>query len=171
MMSNSKKINEIIPAASDLFLSYNHVDREAVLAVKQRLEERGVSTFLGSDNLPLGFPWVIALYNAIQEVRAVAVFIGKAGLGNWQMREMSLSFDRQVREEKSSCRFPVIPVLLPGANLKEKSGFLLLNTWVDLRNGLDAEAALDALARAVTVSRGGRALNAEGESLINVSST
>jgi hypothetical protein len=148
-MNNSNKRNGIYLTAPDLFLSYNHIDRDAVLAVKRQLRKRGVSTFLDSENLPLGLPWLTALYNAIQEVRAVAVFIGKAGIGNWQMREMSLSLDRQVREEKTSCQFPVIPVLLPEAALPGAFGFLLLNTWVDLRNSLYTEQAIDSLARTV----------------------
>lgn len=151
-MSSSKKIMRVDLDAPDLFLSYNHVDREAVLAVQCYLQRRGVSTFLDSDNLPLGLPWLVALYNAIQHVRAVAVFIGKAGLGNWQMREISLSLDRQVREEKSSCQFPVIPVLLPEAYLEGAFGFLLLNTWVDLRGGLDGAGPLDAMAHAINQS-------------------
>lgn len=154
-MSTSKK-RRVDPSAPDLFLSYNHTDREAVLVVRRRLAERGISSYLDSDNLPVGLPWPIALYNAIQEVRAVAVFIGKAGVGSWQMREVSLSLDRQVREEKSSCRFPVIPVLLPGADLEGAFGFLLLNTWVDLRGGLDAEETLDELARAIKLTPGRR---------------
>jgi hypothetical protein len=125
------------------------MDREAVLAVRWQLQERGVSAFLDSENLPLGLPWLTALYNAIQEVRAVAVFIGKAGLGNWQMREMLISLDRQVREEQSSCKFPVIPILLPEANINGASSFLLLNTWVDLRSEYNTVVALDALVRAV----------------------
>jgi tetratricopeptide (TPR) repeat protein/energy-coupling factor transporter ATP-binding protein EcfA2 len=137
------------PAANDLFLSYNRADREAVLIVRRQLQARGVSVYFDSENLLPGLPWVPALDRALQEVRAVAVFIGKGGLGNWQMREISLSLDRQVREEKSARQFPVIPVLLPQANTKDALGFLLLNTWIDLRDGLDDMAALDALVRAV----------------------
>jgi hypothetical protein len=152
-MSTSKK-RRVDPSAPDLFLSYNHTDREAVLVVRRRLAERGISTYIDSDDLPIGIPWPIALYNALQEVRAVAVFIGKAGLGSWQMREVSLSLDRQVREEECSYRFPVIPVLLPGADLEGVLGFLLLNTWIDLRNGLNAAETLDELARAIKPASG-----------------
>ena len=149
MITNSKRIARLDSAAPDLFLSYNRVDREAVMTVRKRLANRGVSTFLDSENLPLGFPWLVALDNAIQEVRGVAVFIGKAGIGEWQMREILLSLDRQIREERHANQFPVIPVLLPEADLEGCSGFLLLNSWVDLRGGADVTAPLDALARAV----------------------
>jgi hypothetical protein len=136
-------------AAPDFFLSYNHVDRDAVLVVQQELEKRGVSTCLDSENFRLGLPWLVTLSNTIQEVRAVIIFIGKAGLGSWQIRELSLSLNRQVQEEKLFKQFPVIPVLLPGADVKEASSFLLLNSWIDLRGGLKTAAALNALARAV----------------------
>ena len=170
-MSTSKK-RKVDPSAPDLFLSYNHTDREAVLVVRRRLAERGILTYIDSDDLPIGFPWPIALYNAMQKVRAVVVFIGKAGLGNWQMREVALSLDRQVREEKCSYLFPVIPVLLPGADLEGVLGFLLLNTWVDLRDGIDAAETLDKLVLAIkpTSGRGGqrpsrsRATRQRGES-------
>jgi hypothetical protein len=43
----------------------------------------------------------------------------------------------------------VIPVVLPNAEIDKVTGFLSLNTWIDLRNRLDDPAELDALARAV----------------------
>jgi hypothetical protein len=55
-------------------------------------------------------------------VRAVAVFIGKE-LGGWQKREMYFALDRQVREEKQRRPFPVIPVLLAGADLIPRFSF------------------------------------------------
>lgn len=156
-MSTSKKrrVNTSVP---DVFLSYKHSDRETVLLVRRWLAERGISSYIDIENLPIGLPWPVALYNAIQEVRAVAVFLGKAGLGSWQMREVSLSLDRQVREETCSYRFPVIPVLLPGADPEGVFGSLLLNTWVDLRDGIDAAETLDELAHAIksTPGRGDR---------------
>jgi hypothetical protein len=74
-------------------------------------------------------------------------------LGGWQRREMWFALDRQVREEKQGHAFPVIPVLLPGADLTP--AFLFLNTWIDLRGGLEAVVtaeALDAFERAFPVS-------------------
>jgi tetratricopeptide (TPR) repeat protein len=147
--------------SNDLFLSYNHADRESVITVRRELQVRGVSVFFDSEHLLAGLPWIPALDRAIQQVRAVAVFIGKGGLGNWQMREVSLSLDRQVRQDTSACEFPVIPVLLPGANIKDAFGFLLLNSWIDLRQGLNDTVALDALARAVSGTLGDRHLPAK----------
>src|SRR5271165_5169935 len=80
----------------------------------------------------------------------VAVFIGRE-LGGWQKREMWFALDRQVREEKQGRHFPVIPVLLAGADLTPS--FLFQDSWIDLRSGLDSGSmaeALDTFERATT---------------------
>ncbi len=132
-----------------LFLSYNSRDRKAVQEVQQRLRSRDVATFLDRDQLQPGQPWFDALQEAIGKARAVAVFIGRDGLGSWQKREMELALDRQAREEREGGSFPVIPVVLPEADLEKAPGFLLLNTWIDLRSRIDDAGALDALAGAL----------------------
>ncbi|MBW8876590.1 MAG: TIR domain-containing protein [Acidobacteria bacterium] len=111
------------------------------------LEGRGISTFLDEKDLVPGQPWPDALEQALAETGAVAVFLGRDGLGAWQKREMWFALDRQAQAEKAGAKFPVIPILLPGAN--PSAGFLFLNTWVDLRRGPDDLEALDRLARAL----------------------
>ncbi len=134
---------------SELFISYNLSDRTLVQDVERLLRERKIETFLDRYKLDRGMPWVSALQSAIGRARAVAVFLGRDGLGTWQKREMEAALDRQTKEEKSGARFPVIPVLLPGAEIETAPAFLLLNTWVDLRARLDDHAELDAIARTV----------------------
>src|SRR6516225_6881292 len=132
-----------------LFLSYNSADRTSVIAIQKLLQARGITTFLDHDNLVSGLAWPQALEQALRAVAGVAVFIGRE-LGGWQKREMWFALDRQVREEKEGRPFPVIPVLLQGADLTP--GFLFLNTWIDLRRGLDgvfAAEALNAFERAI----------------------
>jgi tetratricopeptide (TPR) repeat protein len=133
----------------DLFLSYNSLDREFVTTVQQLLEQRNIVVFLDRTSLLPGAPWFDALSEALARVRAFAVFIGPSGLGAWQKREMSLALDRQAREERHGRAFPVIPVLLPGTDLEKAPGFLLLNTWVDLRNASADPRSVDPLVRAV----------------------
>jgi len=128
---------------SPLFLSYNSVDRASVVAVQKLLEARGITTFLDRDRLSPGLPWPVALEEGLRGVRAVAVFIGRE-LGGWQKREMWFALDHQVREEKRNRPFPVIPVLLAGADLTPS--FLFLNTWIDLRDGVGSVAATEPLA-------------------------
>ncbi|HUD67210.1 MAG TPA: TIR domain-containing protein [Candidatus Sulfotelmatobacter sp.] len=135
-----------------LFLSYNSVDRQSVVAVQKLLAARGITTFLDRDQLVPGLPWPTALEEGLRSVRAVAVFIGRE-LGGWQKREMWFALDRQVREEKQGHPFPVIPVLLAGADLTPS--FLFTNTWIDLRGGVDTVAVaepLDAFEHAINAS-------------------
>jgi hypothetical protein len=125
-----------------LFLSYSSADRIPVIAVQKLLQARGINTFLDRDNLVSGLPWPQALEQALRAVNGGAVFIG-CELGGWQKREMWFALDRQVREENEGRPFPVIPVLLQGADLTP--GFLFLNTWIDLRRGLDDVFTAEAL--------------------------
>ena len=127
---------------STIFLSYNSTDRPSVLAVQRLLQARGITTFLDRDQLSPGLPWPLALEEGLRGVLAVAVFIGRE-LGGWQKREMWFALDRQVSEEKQNRRFPVIPVLLAGAD--PTPSFLFLNTWIDLRSGLDSGALAEPL--------------------------
>ena len=136
-----------------LFLSYSSADRTSVMAVQKLLQARGITTFLDRDNLVSGLAWPQALEQALRAVDGVAVFIGRE-LGGWQKREMWFALDRQVREEKEGRAFPVIPVLLQGADLTP--GFLFLNTWIDLRRGLDdvfTTEALNAFEQAIKATK------------------
>jgi tetratricopeptide (TPR) repeat protein/energy-coupling factor transporter ATP-binding protein EcfA2 len=135
-------------AETDLFLSYNRQDQEAVLAIRQRLELRGIRTFLDRDQLVAGLPWPQALEKGLKSARAVAVFLGPHDFGLWQKREMFFALDLQVQAERERRRrFPVIPVLLKDA--QPKPGFLFLNTWADFRNTADEAEALETLIRAI----------------------
>ena len=139
-----------------LYLSYNSKDRTSVVAVQKVLEARGIANFFDRDNFPAGLPWPEALDEGLRSVSGVAVFIGRQ-LGEWQKREMAFALDRQVREEKQGRSFPVIPVLLPGADLTP--GFLFNNTWVDLRGeagGPTTAKTLDGLERALNSGRPGQ---------------
>jgi hypothetical protein len=129
-------------SAPDIFLSYNRADGQAVVDVRKLLAARSITTFLDHDNLVAGLPWPQALEQGLRQVRGVAIFIGRE-LSGWQKREMWFSLDRQVREEKAGRAFPVIPVLLPDADVTPS--FLFANTWIDLRVGLDSVVAAEAL--------------------------
>ncbi|HMM88021.1 toll/interleukin-1 receptor domain-containing protein [Bradyrhizobium sp.] len=118
----------------DLFMSYHWLDRVAVEEVARSLRERGVKPFLDRWYLVPGRSWVGTLEKELANCRAVAIFIGPQGMGRWQQREREYALDRQTRDEN----FPVIPVLLPGAD--PALGFLSLNTWIDLQKGTTREA-------------------------------
>ena len=133
------------PTAVDLFLSYNSRDRVAVQQVRTLLGARGVSVFYDRESLGLGLNWFEPLERALRQVHGVVVFLGPNGLGRWQRREMALALDRQTTE----ATFPVIPVLLSESQVEDYSGFLLQNTYADLRGKLDDPETLNAIERAV----------------------
>ncbi len=126
--------------AYDAFISYNRRDRDAVHRIALALEARRLSVFLDAWRLEPGARWPELLEEALGRCASVVVVIGPQGLSGWQRREAFLALERQNAEPG----FPVIPTLLPGAD-DPALGFLGLNTWVDLRSGLDDGAAFDAL--------------------------
>ncbi len=127
----------------DIFFSYHSRDQAAVQAVAEKLRERELRIFLDRWYLLPGRPWPQVLEEILGSCRAVAVFLGPNGMGRWQQSEAYLSLERQSR----SPDFPVVPVLLPGAD--PALGFLSLNTWVDLRSSLDDPLAITALGDAI----------------------
>jgi len=129
--------------ASHLFLSYNSRDFDKVRRVQRFLAQRGVETFFDQQNLRAGQNWPRALEHALRGASGVAVFVS-AQVGNWQWPEIGFALDRQAIDHE----FPVIPVLLDGAD--SSRSFLFLNTWVDLRGErLDDPEALNRLCDAV----------------------
>lgn len=126
----------------DVFLSYNFHDRARVEDIARNLQSRGLRVFLDRWYLVPGQPWPQVLERTLACCRAVAIVLGPSGMGRWQQRERDLALDRQAHDPA----FPVIPVLLPGAD--PALGLLSLNTWVDLRTGgLDVLAVLAAAVR------------------------
>ena len=144
------KAGKTVPNAAngyDLFLSYTRADSAAAEKLRARLAEAGLHAFLDRYALPAGQPWQPQLEAAIAGCRTLLVLLGSSGLGTWQHREIQLGLDRQAAMEKTPTPFAVIPVLLPGlqdGNLPLGT-FLALNTWIDLRPGLDEPEALQRL--------------------------
>jgi hypothetical protein len=83
-----------------------------------------------------GEPWEEALGEALDQSKTCAVFLGPNKLGPWENEEMRVALDERVRNKS----FRVIPVLLPGAEPKDRKTlprFLSRLTWIDFRGGLD----------------------------------
>ena len=132
-----------MPARYDVFLSYHWHDQASVLALAERLKAQNLKVFLDRWYLTPGQPWPQLLEQALASCGAVAVCVGPGEMGPWQQREMFSALDRQAKETG----FPVIPVLLPGA--EPPLGFLKQNTWVDFRSSLSDELSLQLLAAAI----------------------
>ena len=132
-----------MPTHYDVFLSYHWHDQVSVLALAEKLRAQQLNVFLDRLYLTPGQPWLQLLEQALASCGAVAVCVGQGEMGSWQQREKNLALDRQTQEKG----FPVIPVLLPGA--EPPLGFLNQNTWVDFRAGLSDELSLQLLAAAI----------------------
>lgn len=138
-----------MPDKFDVFLSHNSRDKPVVEEIATQLRERGLRVWLDKDELRPGFPWQEGLEEAIRLSRAVAVFVGKDGLGAWETPEMRAFLARSKREE-----IPVIPVLLPNCPSSPKLGlFLEALTWVDLREGLSNDG-ISSLVWGITGTKG-----------------
>lgn len=129
-----------------VFLSHNSADKPAVETLARRLlavAEKDIEPWLDKWNLIPGQPWQEGIEDAMNECHACVIFIGRHDTGNgvlgpWQNAEMRALINRQVTEHGK--HFPVIPVLLPGAERGQRSAlptFLVANTWVEFRNTLD----------------------------------
>jgi TIR domain len=76
------------------------------------LRAQGLRTFFDRSELRPGLPWVLALEEAINRSRAVAILFGKHSIGNTQQYERQFALVRQTHEAV----FQVIPVLMPGCD-------------------------------------------------------
>jgi hypothetical protein len=113
----------------DVFLSYNRSDQAAVENVARQLLKHGIKPWFDKWQLRPGLPWQDELERQIANIKSVAVFLGKAGIGPWQDLEQD-AFLREFRER----RCPVIPVILPeGGGEPKLPIFLRGMTWVDFR--------------------------------------
>jgi hypothetical protein len=111
----------------DVFLSYARSDGAAAKELNSWLCAHGLRTFFDRSELRSGLRWIPALEDAIGRSDAVAILVGRHGLGNTQQYERELALVQQTRDKS----FPVIPVLMPGCE-NPPTGFLQLLTWIDL---------------------------------------
>lgn len=140
-----------------VFLSHNSADKVQVEWLAVKLEEQaGLPPFLDKWHLTLGDAWQEGLEEALDNSATCAVFLGPNGVGSWQNEEMRAALVKRVNERS----FRVIPVLLPGADPKDKSsipGALKALNWADFRNGLDNEAEFHRLVAGIRGEQPGRA--------------
>ncbi len=127
----------------DVFLSHNSADKPLVELIAKRLKaEFGLNPFLDKWNLIPGKTWPKELERALDQSATTAVFLGAGGNGPWHDQEMQRALVKAVKTHEE---YRIIPVLLPGADDSQVSGFLGLRTWVDFRDGVDDELAFKRL--------------------------
>ena len=114
----------------DVFLCYNSKDKSQVQGVGELLKERGILPWLDIWEARPGTPWQQLLEQQIGKIKAVAVFVGKEGIGPWQQQELYTFLNEFTRR---GC--PVIPVLLENASGEPSLPIFLRGmTWVDFDN-------------------------------------
>jgi len=132
----------------DVFFSYNRKNREIVRAVREALEDRGVSVWMDEREIRGGDLWIEELQEIIVKARSAAIFLGKDGLGDWQKLEL----DACIYQNRAR-NIRVIPIPLPGMpDSFEIPIFLKSFSWVDLRAGL-SEDFLEQLTRSIPKER------------------
>ena len=117
------------PAQFDVFLCHNSEDKPFIRDIARQLRAQNLTPWLDEEQLIPGRDWLDILEQDIERIKTVAVFVGKAGVGPWQRREIS-AFLREFVELGT----PVIPALLNNTPAQPKLPILLKNmTYVDFR--------------------------------------
>jgi small GTP-binding protein len=113
----------------DVFLCHNSKDKKQVMAIGDRLKERGILPWLDAWEIRPGTRWQQELQRQIKSVKSAAVFIGPRGSGPWQELEVESLLGQIARRNR-----PIIPVILEGREGRPRlPGFLDVRHIVDMR--------------------------------------
>jgi hypothetical protein len=113
----------------DVFMCYNSKDRDQVVAIGERLKERGILPWLDVWAIRPGMRWQKELLKHIKSIKAAAVFIGPGGPGPWQGLEVETLLGQIAGRNR-----PLIPVILEGRKGQPRlPSFLPALHLVDLR--------------------------------------
>jgi hypothetical protein len=145
--------------AYDVFISYARADWRHAADIDSVLRARGITSFFDRRNLPPGLPWVRELEKARNASKAAIVLIGPNGLGNTQQYERDLAIYRQTRERS----FPIVPVILPAAEIDRPFNFLQILTWIDFSRVAKVSDAPVELERLLGAVQGGQTSSADAE--------
>jgi hypothetical protein len=111
----------------DVFMCHNSQDRLSVLPVAEDLVRAGMLPWLDIWEAPAGKQWQMVLEQDIERCKTTAVFVGRSGIGPWQIQEIFYVIDDFTRRNR-----PIIPVYLPGSRQVSKIPLFLRNyTWLD----------------------------------------
>ena len=135
----------------DAFLSYSQGDVEFASVVNSQLRANGVSTFFLPRDLPPGENWAGAISVAMNESKAIVIFVGPTG-GPWQDQESLAVLENCAKDTSKR----IIPVLLPNAPSSDHlrlPNFLRNVQSVDFRTGPEDRQGLKNLIWALTGER------------------
>jgi len=113
----------------DVFLCHNSRDKEQVIAIGERLKERGILPWLDIWEIRPGTRWQQELQKRIKSIKSAAVFIGPGRTGPWQGLEVEGLLDEIAKRKR-----PIIPVILESRQGRPQlPAFLRLWHEVDMR--------------------------------------
>ena len=122
-----------------VFISYNHRDKDSVLPFAMRLgdalQQYKMDVWIDELKLAGGGKWQGKITEALSQSAAVIVAVSKSGLGNWGEDEVQVALIESTDREND---LPVTTVLLEDApqGIEEAlPPFLKIRTRVDLRPG------------------------------------
>jgi len=129
----------------DVFLAHASCDGDQVESIASALKRRGLKPWLDRWHMPPGRVFQDALEEVLPAIRAVAVFVGRGGIGPWEHIELRAAISQFVKRG-----LPVIPVLLPGTGETPSLPLFLQEFgWVRFVD-LDDPRALDSLEFGIT---------------------
>jgi hypothetical protein len=116
----------------DTFLCHNSEDKLEVQKIRRQLIRNGINPWLDEWNIRPGISWQRSLEDQIQRIPSAVVFVGRSGIGPWQLIELEALLHQFVRR---GC--PVIPVILPSTRkIPTLPIFLQGMMWVDFRKNI-----------------------------------
>src|SRR5208282_4917867 len=139
---------------NDVFISYARADAEAAEEVARFLRDAGLKVWLDIWSLVPGESWRASLERALENVSSVAIFVGPSGLARSQEQELAIVLGRQPTGKPAR----IIPVLLPGSDVKDSPLNLREYAGVDLR---DMRKEPERFYQLVAMLKGGNAETAQ----------
>ena len=132
-----------------MFISYARDDERHASAIRAALEDRGVSTWQDTADIPAGASWLREIERATRQVQVALILLGREQLSPWQQRELDVLLMLEGND-----RVRIIPALVPGASIgpTDMPPFLQRFQAVDFRAGL-ASSGLDALAADILLQK------------------
>jgi hypothetical protein len=131
---------------SYVFLSHNTKDFPIIKAISDKLQARGVTTWIDTEHILAGERFEEKIVAAMNQAKANVVFCGPHGLGRWQAAEVP--FASKLDTEK---KIRAIVVLLPNvdeAKVSQDIGLLSTKSYIIFKTEED-EAALENLLRSL----------------------